>query len=123
MIVLIITLFLTASINAQAISGASEDKLKGYRLRTDGTYTIEIVALEEGRKLSAKYFNPNPINVGKAGWRIFNDETQIYMKLQDTKYPGCIYQLSFNENSEMLTGTYYQPLSKQTYKVDFKKIK
>jgi hypothetical protein len=120
-IVLIITLLYAASINAQAISGDSEDKLKGSWLRTDGTYTIEIIAFEEGGKLAAKYFNPNPINVGKAGWRVFNGETQIYVELQDTNYPGNMYKLSFSGDSQMLSGTYFQTTTKQTYKVDFKK--
>jgi uncharacterized protein (DUF2147 family) len=119
--ILICTLFFAASINAQALSEASKDKLKGSWLRTDGTYTVEIIALEEGGNLSAKYFNPDPIHVAKAGWRIFEDETQIYVELQDTNYPGCMYRLSYNENSDMLSGTYYQPVSKQTFKVDFKK--
>ncbi len=122
-ILLILTLFFASSINAQSISGASEDKLIGSWLRSDGSYTIEIMGLVEGGKLSAKYFNPNPINIGQAGWRILNNETQIYLELQDTYYPGCIYQLSYNENSEMLTGTYYHAVSKQTYEVDFKKNK
>jgi len=116
-----LTLFFASSIHAQTIAGASEDKLKGSWLRSDGSYTIEIIAVEEGGKLSANYFNPNPINVGKAGWRIYNDETQIYVELQDTNYPGSMYRLSYNENSGMLSGTYYQPVSKQTYKVDFRK--
>ncbi len=81
-ILLILTLFFASPINAQSISGASEDKLIGSWLRSDGSYTIEIMGLVEGGKLSAKYFNPNPINIGQAGWRILNNETQIYLELQ-----------------------------------------
>ncbi len=122
-ILLILALFFASFVNAQSISGASEDKLIGSWLRSDGTYTIEIIRLVEGGILSSKYFNPNPIHIGEAGWRILDNEIQIYVELQDTYYPGCIYELSYNESSEMLTGTYYHAVSKQTFEVDFKKSK
>ena len=100
-----------------------EDSLAGVWLRSDGTYRIEITEVKDDGTLIAKYFNPNPINVGKSGWRIQNDELQLFVELSDENYPECLYKLSFDDASGTLIGTYYQAVAKQTYEVSFKKIK
>jgi len=100
-----------------------EEKLSGTWLRSDGTYKIEITEVKEDGDLVTKYFNPDPINVGRAGWRIQNKEVQIYIELRDENYPGSIYQLNYNEESKTLRGTYYQAVARQTYEVTFKKTK
>jgi len=97
--------------------------LKGNWLRTDGVYKIEIMEVLPDGKLVAGYFNPNPINVGRAGWRIQEEKLQIYVELQDKNYPGSIYQLTYDIKSETLQGTYYQAVSQQTFEVSFNKIK
>jgi hypothetical protein len=98
-----------------------ENKLKGKWLRTDGPYTIEIKEVKAEGNLSVEYFNPNPINVGRAGWRIKNEELQIYMELRDENYPGSIYQLTYTKEADILSGTYYQAVSRQTFEVRFKR--
>jgi hypothetical protein len=98
-----------------------ENKLTGKWLRTDGPYTIEINEVKAEGNLSAGYFNPNPINVGRAGWRIKNEELQIYMELRDENYPGSIYKLTYNKEADILSGTYYQAVSRQTFEVRFKR--
>jgi hypothetical protein len=98
-----------------------EDKLAGSWLRADGNYTIEIKAANEDGKLDAAYFNPDTINVGRAGWRMKNDALQIYVELRDVNYPGSIYQLTYNDESDQLSGTYYQAVSRQTFEVKFKR--
>ena len=103
--------------------GSVEDKLNGTWLRSDGTYKFVISEVKDDGNLIVKYFNPNPINVGRAGWRIQNDELQIFVELQDENYPGSLYQLTYDEKSKILRGTYYQAVSKQTFKVSFNKIK
>ncbi len=100
-----------------------EDKLVGTWLRSDGTYKIEIEEVKEDGILTAKYFNPGPINVGTSEWRLQHDELQIFVELQDKNYPGSIYKLTFDEASGMLTGTYYQAVTKETYEVSFKQVK
>jgi len=100
-----------------------EDELKGKWLRSDGAYTIEILDVNENGNLNAKYFNPDPINVGRAGWRVTNKELQIYVELQDKNYPGSFYELTFNKEKEILSGTYYQAVAQQTYEVFFNKVK
>jgi len=96
-----------------------KDKLEGRWLRSDGTYSIQILDVLEDGKLDAKYFNPNPINVGKAGWRIIDGELQIFVELQDKNYPGSLYQLTYVQENQSLTGTYYQATSGQTYEIEF----
>jgi hypothetical protein len=118
------TFFLTLIILvASCTSGEKniENKLTGNWLRTDGPYTIEIKEVKEEGNLSAEYFNPNLINVGRAGWRIKNEELQMYVELRDENYPGSIYQLAYNEEADILSGTYYQAVSRQTYEVKFKR--
>jgi hypothetical protein len=100
---------------------AVEDSLAGVWLRSDGTYRIEITEVKEDGTLIAKYFNPDPINVGKSGWRIQNDELQLFVELSDENYPGSFYELTYDAVSGMLSGTYYQAVSKETYEVSFKK--
>ncbi len=103
-------------------SMTDEDKLLGSWLRSDGNYTITITEVVDDGKLVAKYFNPSPINIGKAGWRIISGKLQVYVELQDKNYPGSLYQLDYDEKTNTLVGTYYQAVSKQTYDVMFEKV-
>jgi len=97
------------------------EHLKGSWLRVDGSYTIEISEVQKEGKLIAKYFNPNPINVGSSGWRLNNKRVELFVELDDENYPGSLYKLYFNKKTETLEGTYYQAVAKQTFNVSFKK--
>jgi len=97
--------------------------LEGSWLRSDGPYTIEIIEIQAEGKLLAKYFNPNPINVGDASWKKQEGKVQIYVELRDENYPGSIYQLTCDEDAETLRGTYFQAVAKQTFEVSFTKEK
>jgi hypothetical protein len=97
------------------------DILVGEWLRTDGTYTIGIANVAEDGKLTATYFNPNPIHVGRSGWRVKEDQLQIYVELQDENYPGSLYELNYDKEKDRLKGTYYQAVAKKTYDVEFSK--
>jgi len=99
------------------------EQLVGTWERDDGTYKIEIKEVQAEGKLIAAYFNPAPINVGRAGWRIQNEELQIYVELQDENYQGSMYQLTFDDQTGKLVGTYYQAVSGQTYEVNFSQTK
>lgn len=97
------------------------EHLKGRWVRTDGPYTIEIMKIEKDGILEAAYFNPNPINVGGSGWRLENKRIELFVELADENYPGSLYKLYFNKKTEMLDGTYYQAVAKQTFNVSFKR--
>lgn len=97
----------------------ASDKLTGDWLRADGPYTITISNVLEDGKMTTKYFNPNPIRVGKSEWRIKDDFLQIYVELKDENYPGSLYQLTYDKKADVLYGTYYQAVAKETYEVGF----
>ncbi len=99
----------------------ASDILVGQWLRSDGPYTIEIVEVLDEGKMTAEYFNPATINVGHSGWRVKDDNLQIYVELQDENYPGSLYELIYDEDEEKLSGTYYQAVENVTYDVGFKK--
>ena len=104
-------------------SNDTPQHLKGVWIRTDGVYKIEIKEVQDDGKLDAAYFNPNPINVGRADWREKEGVLQIYIELDDVNYPGSIYQLTFDKKTEILKGTYYQAVAKETFEVSFTKEK
>lgn len=91
--------------------------------RTDGGYTIEIKEVMDDGTMDAAYFNPNPINVGRAVWKIQDKKVQVYVELRDENYPGSYYNLIFDKESEMLKGDYYQAVAKQTFDVEFNRNK
>ena len=95
------------------------DHLKGIWHRSDGPYTIEITDIQQKGKLMAKYFNPNPINVGKSYWRAENGKILIYIELRDRNYPGSVYRLIYDDKNNSLNGTYFQAVTKETFEVDF----
>lgn len=102
-------------------TGGASDILVGEWLRSDGTYMIEITEVMDEGKMTAAYFNPGPIHVGSAGWRVKDDQLQVYVELKDENYPGSFYDLKYNDQTGKLGGTYYQAVSKQTYNVEFNK--
>jgi hypothetical protein len=120
-VLLTIAIVFMTAISCSSEHDSVKDKLEGTWMRTDGTYSIQIVDVLEDGKLDAKYFNPNPINVGRAGWRTMDGEIQIFVELQDRNYPGSLYQLTYSEEDKTLSGTYYQAVSRQTYEVEFRK--
>lgn len=88
--------------------GADPANLVGRWIRTDGSYLIEIgKALPDG-KLEARYFNPRPINVGRAEWSRKDGHLIAYVELRDTNYPGSNYTLRYAVDTKTLTGNYFQ---------------
>ena len=107
--------------NAGMGTGDAADILIGEWQRSDGVYKIEIIEVMDDGKMTASYFNPNPIHIGRSGWRVKKEQLQIYIKLQDENYPGSLYELSYDKKKDRLTGTYYQAVAKQTFDVEFSK--
>lgn len=97
----------------------ASDYLIGTWNRTDGDYSIKISKVKDDGTLAAGYFNPQPINVGRTGWRIQENVLQVFVLLDDLNYPGSYYDLSYDKETETLNGTYYQATMKQTYQVSF----
>lgn len=70
------------------------DQLKGRWQRTDGDYVVEIRAVYPDGKVDAAYFNPNPINVGRAEWVNIDGVVNLSVELRDANYPGSTYTLN-----------------------------
>ena len=94
-------------------------RLEGQWLRPDGGYILELSDVKSEGTLKAAYFNPRPINVGKAEWRSIDDRIQVFVKLQDVNYPGSTYMLVYDPEHDRLHGVYYQAVVKGTYDVVF----
>jgi uncharacterized protein (DUF2147 family) len=107
---------------AAAVSPELE-KLVGRWERPDGGYIVEIKGVDPSGKLDVAYFNPNPINVSRAvAWRD-QGTTKLVIELRDEKYPGCIYNLKHDPQSDQLYGQYYQAALQQTFDVAFARLK
>ena len=106
-------------------SGKAVDKnlLAGDWVRTDASYLIKIIKVNQDRTLEAQYFNPNPINVGKANWEENYGSLKIIIELRDVNYPGSTYTLSYLPDRDILAGDYYQAVEGITFYVEFTRNK
>ena len=93
--------------------------LVGDWIRTDAEYRVTISELLDDGTLKAGYFNPNPINVGKAGWVFADGAMKIYIELRDENYPGSNYNLVYYPDKDLLAGKYFQAVEGVTYDVGF----
>jgi len=118
-----IVLFLLTTLFFSCDSAVSLDKNKliGKWERPDGGYIIEITKAIDDGSLECRYLNPNPINVSQAKWRIHEGELQIYVELRDVNYPGSVYSLTYDPETDKLNGSYFQAATGQTYAVEFVK--
>ena len=82
----------TVSSNKKAVD---KNLLAGDWVRTDASYLIKINKVNEDGTLEAQYFNPNPINVGKANWEGSHGNLEIIVELRDVNYPGSTYTLIY----------------------------
>ena len=103
--------------------GEDPATLVGTWERTDYPYLIEVSSFHDDGSLDATYLNPNPINVGTAKWEVYENELYMYVEMQDVNYPGSNYTLVYDETTKLLSGTYFQAVSKESFTVSFKKTK
>ncbi len=75
--------------------------------------------MNEDGTLNAQYFNPNPINVGKANWEESHGNLTITVELRDVNYPGSTYTLSYLPDRDVLAGDYFQAVQGATFYVEF----
>lgn len=81
----------------------------GTWLRSDGTYRVEIEAGEGTGTVVARYFNPNPINVGSSLFDEIEGQPRLEFVLRDEGYPGSAYRLIYLAERRVLVGTYMRP--------------
>ena len=94
-------------------------KLTGRWLRPDGGYIIEILNVHDEGTLEAAYYNPNPINIARAEWKVEDNRLRIYIKFDDVNYPGSTYTLDYFPDRDLLIGAYFQAVQQQSYYVEF----
>ena len=97
--------------------------LEGRWLRPDGGYVLELSNMQNDGGIKAAYFNPQPIKVYQAKWRNKKGVLTVFVELRDINYPGSKYELRYYPASGRLNGTYFQAVDKQTYAIEFVRIK
>lgn len=102
---------------------AAFKKLEGRWQRDDGGYIIDIRGVDAGGKLTAAYLNPRPINVARAEASILGDTLRVFIELRDVNYPGSTYQLAYDPAADRLAGSYFQAALRQSYDVEFSRLK
>ncbi len=101
-------------------TAADYSPLVGKWQRSDGDYIIEILSAAPDGKLEAKYYNPGPINVGKAMGMIDGGKLTALVELRDVNYPGSTYRLRHDVNK--MTGEYFQATQGETFQVEFTRV-
>ena len=109
--------------NRSTGKAVSNNLLVGDWVRTDASYLVKIIKVNQDRTLEAQYFNPNPINVGKANWEESYGDLKIIIELRDVNYPGSTYTLNYLPDRDILAGDYYQAVEGITFYVEFTRNK
>lgn len=106
-----------------AAPGPDPSKLIGWWLRPDGGYVLELSDPAPDGLLKAAYFNPRPINVSRAEWKLQDGYLSAFVELRDVHYPGSTYTLAHHPATDRLVGIYFQAALRQQFHVVFKRIK
>ena len=97
----------------------SAKQLEGRWVREDGGYMLVLQDIKSDGSLNAFYFNPRQINVHEANWKFEDERLILYVELRDVNYPGSNYTLMYRAAKDVLWGSYYQAVQKQTMDVYF----
>lgn len=122
---LLLSFFATAGCskeNAETPSGDHEvtaSVLMGAWVRPDGGYILQIREARPDGGLKAGYFNPSPIQVGSASWRMVGSVLKLEVVLDDQNYRGSNYTLVYHPETDQLEGVYYQAVARQSFDVVF----
>jgi hypothetical protein len=93
--------------------------LLGEWVRPDGGYVLAITDIAADGKATVGYFNPRPINVGRAEARLEGDSLGLFVELRDQNYPGSTYTLAYDAEGDQLVGVYFQAVQRASYDVVF----
>jgi len=108
---------------SKLINKIDKSLLVGNWLRTDADYLIKIKSINDDGTLEAQYFNPKPINIGKANWVASNSDLKVVVELRDENYPGSTYTLNYLADKDILAGDYFQAVEGITFYVEFARYK
>ena len=108
----------------QESNGFSAAKqLEGRWVRQEGGYVLVLQDIRPDGSLKAFYLNPRQINVHVANWKFEDERLFLYVELRDVNYPGSNYTLMYRAANDVLWGSYYQAVQKQTMDVYFVRTK
>jgi len=94
-------------------------QLEGQWVREQGGYVLVLQDIRPDGSLKAFYLNPRNINVHVASWKFEDERIFLYVELRDVNYPGSNYTLMYRAEMDVLWGSYYQAVQKQTMDVYF----
>lgn len=130
------SIFLMPGILPTAAVAASENKpekqskseidfqrLEGRWVRPDGGYVLELQNIRNDGSAAVAYFNPRPIHVFRAEVSRKEGRLTLFVELRDVNYPGSTYTLQYDPALDRLKGTYFQAMQKETYLVEFIRLK
>jgi hypothetical protein len=95
------------------------ERLKGRWVRPDGGYVLEIRAVDTRGTIDAVYLNPRPIDVARAEATRDGSTLKVVVQLNAPNYPGSTYTLTHDPKGDLLKGTYFQAVMRQTFDVVF----
>lgn len=98
-------------------------RLEGKWQRPDGGYILELSEIGKDGVLMAAYYNPRPINVFQAKWKLIQSIMTVFVELRDFNYPGSKYDLQYDPETDRLIGTYFQAVHGETYAVEFLRVR
>ena len=98
-------------------------ELEGRWVRENGGYVLILQDIKPDGNMKAFYLNPRSINVHEASWKFEDDRVILYVELRDVNYPGSNYTLMYRAANDVLWGSYFQAVQKQTMRVRFVRSK
>jgi hypothetical protein len=98
-------------------------RLEGKWVRPDGGYVLELRNIKKDGSLTAAYYNPKPIRVFRAEWSGNDGRINLSVELRDVNYPGSTYTLQYEPASDRLKGTYFQAVQRQTFDIEFVRVR
>jgi hypothetical protein len=110
-------------ISQSVVVKTDTQRVLGRWVRPDGGYILELKEVGKDNTLEAAYFNPRPINVAKSVFSRKDGRLTIFIELRDVNYPGSKYNLQYDPKTDQLKGTYFQAIQKQTFDVEFMRVK
>ena len=97
----------------------ASSELIGTWKRPDGGYILRVREARPDGGAEVAYFNPRPIQVSAAKWRMVGKVLKLEVAFDDQNYRGSTYTLVYNAETDQLEGIYYQAVAQQSFEVFF----